>query len=225
MPWFNLGAQVIRKGTEPNPERTRILELQSQSRGKGEIPQVIGFVQDEACSEFREDGFKWGHDLLDVLNNKQVMLSEDRVCVFERLKMVLYPVQDTREVVQEINMSLERTGLKKEFGLTPHRLIEMHLKHIRAAAMESTIQKFRSTSWSEEEIRAMDIKTFFTVPEISTEATVHILQQLLVSAGFQKTVALTETEAAGAWRSYELLSENYELPFRFKVSSIRLHST
>ena len=64
----------------------------------------------------------------------------------------------------------------------------------------------------------MDVHTFFTVPEISTEATIHKLQQLLISAGFKRTVALTETEAAGAWRSYQLLSENYGLPFAFQAS-------
>ena len=172
-------------------------------------------MRDGSQSKFHESDFKWGYDLLEVLNNDLQWLAEDDVCVCERLKMVIYPVQRTQGAIMEIQQSLRKIGFE---GFSPEKLIELHLRHIRKAAMRATVQTYRSTSWTEDEIKDMDVQTFFTVPEISTEATIHKLQQLLISAGFERTVALTETEAAGAWRSHQLLSENYGFPFRFEAS-------
>lgn len=182
-----IAAQVVRKGANPHPQRTRILEL--QSRGKGEVPQICGFVRDGGRSDFRDSDFKWGHELLEILNNRRMPISEDQVCICERLKMVLYPGEKTREAITGIEKSLKKTNFE---NFSPHKLIETHLRHIRQAAMRATLASFRSTSFTEAEILSMNVHTFFTVPEISTEATIHTLQQLLISAGFQRTVALTE---------------------------------
>ena len=84
--------------------------------------------------------------------------------------------------------------------------------------MRATVRQYTSTLWSEDQINAMDVHTFFTVPEISTPADVHMLQQLLISAGFQRTVALTEAESAGAWRLYKWRKANHELPLAWNAS-------
>lgn len=185
---LRVGVQIIPKESRPLPNRTHILQLQ-KGRASAEIPQIVGFYRESPDRDFEEEDFVWGFDLTSMLNDHHESAAEECFRVFERLKMELYPMQRTEQARSAIQETLQAT----DPNLTSEGLIERHLRCIRKAAMTATVRAYRSTSWSAEEIERMEVHTFFTVPEISNWKTTNTMQQLLTSAGFGKTVALTET--------------------------------
>ncbi|KAK4539526.1 hypothetical protein LTR36_010871 [Oleoguttula mirabilis] len=171
---------------------TDVLALQGRSK---ESLQIVGLVNgSEGHRLYR------GEKLLDVLNDGTV--KESDVYVFDNLKSCLFPTAETAELRQAIE---ERLSAMPGPAMAVADLIGTFHKCKYEATMKQIEHKLAlAYRWTVEQIRQIDIRTTFTVPEMSTPAQLHALQELLKKAGFRTAVPLTETEAAGAWRSYQL---------------------
>ena len=187
-----VGCQMLRRESLPHPDQTSLLRLQISAP---EVKQTVGFIREDA-----DWVFYWGEELLDALSSEKP--AEEDVYIFDSLKMCLYPSKHQVQARCDTQAKLDRLCRMAKWHevLTLEWLIAYHLRELEKAAMADTKKLFPQF-----DIDQMDVHSFFTVPEISTDATRKAFTDSIRKAGLLGGVTLvTETVSAAAWRIHEL---------------------
>lgn len=198
----SVGIQVVRKGDKPNPAITHLLCLQQRDF---DIPQVIAITVD-ANEVFV---FHWGEGL-----NKAVLDSEKAfksVYLFSGLKISLFAVQDDHALQASHQAELDRLNLDHpprpgRPAMTLSSLQHMRLVEFRKEIMKSlyTYGPIASRGWSEEQVDAMHKRVVWAIPEMARLGQNFHLKRLLQSVGLESAIFVSEADANGAWRSFQI---------------------
>ena len=191
------GSNIRRKCSEPNPNRTILLQLQQHVQ---QVPQIIGWVKLEGQSELY-----WGQEFEEIIDTYD--LGRDELFIFRHPKMFFFPsaVQDRELQRAEAELARLEAAWQPEAELTLQWLVTEHFKHLRMAA-EAAVRSQWGTRFTAAQIDAMDTHWIITTPEISTHATDQMLSRIFKNAGFPPgIIPAKETEAAAAWQIDEHL--------------------
>ena len=207
------GVQIVPKGSKPDPRRTKLLELQ----GRGvEIPQMIGFVQEEDHRSFR-----WGKDLDRALRSPE--LNSSKVTAVERLKVALHDREDDYGFTGAVKDTLQNLpgGV-----ITLKEALRLHLGAVREA-MRDQIKLVYRHEFSPQDIERMDSTTFITVPANSNPGVIVNMTHAAKDAGFPNAWPISEPECAAAWFAHVMEHERgtyfpSQIPPQLQVRSKRV---
>ena len=207
------GVQIVPKGSRPDPRKTKLLELQ----GRGvEIPQRIGFVQEQDQRSFR-----WGKDLDRALRSPE--MGPSRVTVVERLKVALHDRED------EYGFTAAVKGTLRDLpggAITLNEALRLHLGAVREAMLEQIKIVYRHL-FTPQDIERMDSTTFITVPANSNPGVVVNMTHAAKDAGFPNAWPISEPECAAAWFAHVMEHERHtyfptQIPPRLQVRMRRI---
>lgn len=119
-------AQILLKGSDPNPNATKILPLQPNLL---QVSQIIGFAKID--DEFR---FFWGDEFEEIMETNDFQRNE--LFIFKHPKMFFFPSavkdRERRKAEKELERYATACGIDEE--LTLEWLMTIHFKHILRAA-------------------------------------------------------------------------------------------
>ena len=157
------------------------------------MPQKLGFVK------HGDDGiFTWGWDLEKVL--KSGHKSDDEIVVLEWLKMCLHAPGENSGLECSIKEQLTAIAVS---GKGVRWLLELHLRHIRAAVWEASRRDCRKHN--AKQLSHMFEKNYIAVPEINNPNACRFMINAARNAGFPTAQTVSEKEAAGAWAAHKLM--------------------
>ena len=204
--------RISRDGEDPDSNDVDLLELQ---KNRSQISSRVAFVK-EPTGQLK---FHWGEDFLDVKDKRQ--LRGDEVFELHGLKLCLYPteIQGSHKDMLQEQLDKFKHAAGRTFDTTPETVIQVHLREIRARAMDAVVEHFRYRSgWTRKQLEKMSQRWSFSVPELATLATNQEFTQMIKAARYPKHIMLmTETEAAAAWKMHEYSRTVKGLPGELKV--------
>ena len=196
---MKLSYQLSKKGAPPIPSD---IEEVYQQGNRNHVPQRMGFIHSQG--KYR---FLWGFDFDDAYN----MPSDSAPYFFQDVKMALYesPVQDDirRQIEDELELLRADvpTDSRGEVQSSVDWLVGKHLYKAVHPAAKAFLRKRYGGIMTQEDLEAIPERWTFLVPESASHEENARFQEIIRYAEFPpNTMLVSETEAAAAWRLWEV---------------------